>query len=343
VTSAKAIIWSRFATALAALLIAKAALSQVSETWEPGLHRDLALSHYSSLATNAEIARRVLSPLTSMRLDQALERSGKGLRAQPIDLQQEHFLLYVPRQMPEGGYGLIVFMPPWDRPSIPAGWQPVLDRLGLLFVSASASGNEASILGRRIPLAVTAAYDLTQRYRIVPRRVYVAGFSGGSRVALRVALGYPDVFRGAFLNSGSDPIGTAEAALPPADLMAAFQESSHLVLASGNQDGVNVEQDASSTASLHRWCVMNVQTFVIYGMGHEPAGTGALTRAVEAMDRDRDSHDSGLERCRATLETQLGTALRRLHQLEVEGRIGAANEERDRIDREFGGLAILAR
>ena len=64
------------------------------------------------------------------------------------------------------------------------------------------------------------------RYPIDPKRVYVGGLSGGSRAAEMTALAYPDVFRGALLNAGSDPIGgEAGIYLPPAELFRRFQET----------------------------------------------------------------------------------------------------------------------
>src|SRR5437879_3459051 len=94
---------------------------------------------------------------------------------------------------------------------------------------AARSGNDASVLARREPLALLAAHNLMQRYPVDPERVYVGGFSGGARVAMRLALGYPDLFRGAILNAGSDPIGGAEIPLPPRDMFMRFQSSKRIV------------------------------------------------------------------------------------------------------------------
>ena len=58
-----------------------------------------------------------------------------------------------------------------------------------------------------MPLALLAYENIRRSHTLDANRVYVGGMSGGSRVALRVALAYPDVFRGALLNAGSDPIG----------------------------------------------------------------------------------------------------------------------------------------
>src|SRR5208282_4778992 len=71
--------------------------------------------------------------------------------------------------------------------------------------------------------ALLAAQNIMHRYTVNPDRVYVAGFSGGSRVAMRLALGYPDLFRGALLNAGSDPIGDALAPIHPRILFSAFR------------------------------------------------------------------------------------------------------------------------
>jgi poly(3-hydroxybutyrate) depolymerase len=64
-------------------------------------------------------------------------------------------------------------------------------------------------LERRIPLALLAAHNVMQRYPVDKERLYIGGMSGGSRVALRIALAFPDVFHALLLHSGSDRIGTA--------------------------------------------------------------------------------------------------------------------------------------
>jgi len=109
-----------------------------------------------------------------------------------------------PREHRRHGYALLVFVPPWPDARVPWGGPPSWNNTVVIFVSAANSGNDASILDRREPLALLAAQNVMRRYPIDPERVYVGGFSGGSRVALRIALGYPDVFHGALLNAGSD-------------------------------------------------------------------------------------------------------------------------------------------
>jgi hypothetical protein len=50
------------------------------------------------------------------------------------------------------------------------GWAEILERRGVIFVSAENSGNEANVLDRREPLALLAAPNTMQRYRVDPQQ-----------------------------------------------------------------------------------------------------------------------------------------------------------------------------
>jgi poly(3-hydroxybutyrate) depolymerase len=139
-----------------------------------------------------------------------------------------------------------VFIPPWPRAEVPRQWIPALNRYNTILVTAANSGNEAPTIDRREPLALLALHNIMAQYPVDPQQVYIGGFSGGARVALRVALGYPDVFHGALLNAGSDPIGTLDVPLPPADLFRRFQESTRLVYLTGERDDENLGRDMYS-------------------------------------------------------------------------------------------------
>jgi pimeloyl-ACP methyl ester carboxylesterase len=111
--------------------------------------------------------------------------------------------------------------------------------------------------------------------------------SGGARVALRLALGYPDVFHGALLNAGSDPIGTLDVPLPPADLFRRFQESTRLVYLTGERDEENLGRDVDSRRSLDKWCAYDVLTQTEPRTGHELADASAFSRSLEALLGER--------------------------------------------------------
>jgi predicted esterase len=53
-------------------------------------------------------------------------------------------------------------------------------------------------------LAVLGALEMMKRYRIDSTRVYVAGYSGGARMAGMLGFYQPDVFHGTIQNCGAD-------------------------------------------------------------------------------------------------------------------------------------------
>ncbi|HWJ36700.1 MAG TPA: hypothetical protein VNR70_15645 [Steroidobacteraceae bacterium] len=304
-----------------------------------GLQNDVVFSDYSPLSSSTELLHRLLSPLNAVQVSKRLAHSAVALRDQPIDLAQERFTVYVPSHSPTKGYGLLVFVPPWENAMLPRGWASILDRRGVIFVSAAKSGNEANILDRRDPLALLAAHNIMQRFRVDPERIYIGGFSGGSRVALRLALGFPDLFRGAFLNAGSDPIGDAQAPLPPPELFSRFQEMTRIVYISGQNDAVNVDKDASSSQSLLEWCVFDWYAERSPWMGHEVAGSTVLARALDLLDKHAEPNLAKLNNCRLHVNQELGKQIDQASDLLAAGHVDGARKLLNKTDTRYGGLA----
>lgn len=297
-------------------------------------------SDYTPLAGGAELMRRLLSPLAAAEAQRELERSHQQLAAQSIDLAAEKFLIYVPPHEGAHGYGVLAFVPPWDDARLPQGWAGVLDRYGLIFVSAARSGNDADVIGRREPLALLGAWNVMRRYPVDAGRVYVGGFSGGARIALRLALGYPDFFRGALLDAGSDPIGAGGPPLPPPrELLWRFQEGTRLVYLTGERDTLHLSMDSASLESMRRWCVFDVVADTIPGAAHELAGPAALARALAALARPVAPEPGRLSACRARIEQGLAARLAEVQSLAGAGRRAAAQRLLGELDRHFGGLA----
>ena len=301
---------------------------------------DVVFNRYSALSRTAEIARRTLTPLTVRRGEEVLAARGEALREQPIDLTREKFTLYVPGgPPPASGYGLLVFVAPWEPATRPLSWQRPLERHGLIFVSAASSGNEVTVLDRRLPLALLACENVRARYPVDPARVYIGGLSGGSRVAEITALAYPDVFRGALLNAGSDPIGGERGIyLPPADLLRRFQ-TIRIVFATGEDDERNLRDDQITRASLKDWCVLDVEVKVARGLGHEPLDPPSLDRALSALDKPSRVDAGELARCNARIGQELAAKLTEAAAAIDRGDRQGARALLNAIDGRFGGLA----
>jgi pimeloyl-ACP methyl ester carboxylesterase len=304
-----------------------------------GLQRDIGFDRYSPLSTNDQLMRRLLTPLQAELTRRNLSETGKALATEPVDLGRERFTLYVPPKTPPGGYGLLVFVPPWPEASIPPDWIPVLDRYGVIFVTAAHSGNDASVLGRRIPLAVIEAENVIDRYPVNPQHVYVGGLSGGARVALRVAIAFPDLFRGAFLNAGSDPLGGDGAAVPARPLLYAFQQSSRVVAVTGSDDTINVAKDAETAYAMKRWCAYNFSPRTIAFMGHDLARPDALADALDSLASPPRGNPSRLEACRSALDSTLSKGLQEVQAAIDAARPGEARARITGLDAQFGGFA----
>jgi hypothetical protein len=301
-----------------------------------GLQRNVIFSDYSPLSGSVELAHRTLSPLANIEIARATKNA--ALRPQAVDLTDERFSIYVPAQRPSQGYALMVFIPPWQDAHLPPGWAMVLERHGMISVSATKSGNEEKVLDRRIPLALLGAYNVMQRYPVDPERVYIGGFSGGSRVALRTALAYPDLFRGALLNAGSDPIGDGEELVPPDDLFAKFQKS-RLVYVTGSQDDWNIQHDMVSRDSMKAWCVFGTAIETMSRVGHESAVPYSLDRAIAVLDQRPPVDQGKLSECRARIAKELAADLQRIDGLLDRDKPHDAWRSLTKTDMRYGGLA----
>ena len=302
---------------------------------------DVVFTEYSVLSSTAELLRRLYSPLNAIRINQEAQRTGRTLRGQPIDLAREHYSIYVPDHphSASGAYSLLVFIPPWPRAEVPRHWIPALNRYNTILVTAANSGNEAPTIDRREPLALLALHNIMAQYPVDPQQVYIGGFSGGARVALRLALGYPDVFHGALLNAGSDPIGTTDVPLPPADLFRRFEESTRLVYLTGERDEDNLILDGYSRRSLDKWCVFDVVTQTEPRAGHELADASAFSRSLDALLGQRRSDLGKLENCRARIAHELTTQLAQVESAIAHGDSNGAKQLLSQIDARYGGLA----
>jgi pimeloyl-ACP methyl ester carboxylesterase len=298
---------------------------------------NVVFTRYSPLSRNVEIARRALPPVTYRRIQAA------QLAEQAIDLAKERFDLYVPSGAPPAaGYGLVVFVAPWPDPTRPRVWRGSLDRRGLIFVAAQRSGNGTSTLDRRMPLALLAYENVRARFHLDERRVYMMGFSGGSRVAEMTALAYPDIFRGAVLNAGADPIdGQTGMYKPPAELFRAFQHS-RLVYITGDEDTDNLHADDVSQASMRQACVLDVKTELTFKLGHQSLDQLSFDRALDALEAPRSVDAAELARCNARLDRAIDEALAEIAATLARGDRQGARAQVNVIDARFGGLAAPA-
>ncbi len=112
------------------------------------------------------------------------------------DSTQQRYELYVPRAVTATKpTGLVLFISAGDDPAGLAQWRTVCDAAGMLFASPYGAGNNTQG-PERTRIVLDVLDDVRRRFAVDPDRTYLGGFSGGARVACRIAFALPEYFGG---------------------------------------------------------------------------------------------------------------------------------------------------
>ncbi len=293
---------------------------------------------YSPLVADAELARRMFTPLQYVHLLDELMAPGRARPSHTVDLAEERFDLFVPERQPAKGYGLLVFVSPMPSLPVPSDWKYSLNRAGVIYVAARRSGNDQDVFLRRAPLALHAYENIRQRYPLDPERVWVAGYSGGGKVAIRVAASFPDVFRGAMLVAGSMMLGELGFAPPPENLMTLFQQRSRLAFATGALDLPNIGIDLRSREALRDNCVFALRKLAMPRVGHDLPDARAFAAALNFIDRQPEPPTTETERCRAKLQAEAEHLMAGTEADFAAGEIGRVGAKLQLLSDRYGGL-----
>lgn len=244
------------------------------------------------------------SPLSE--IDQYLERfhlSRKGLvESDPAqgsyDLASETFEVFAPDSYdPEKPAGLFVWVSPGNSGGLsrPENLK-ALSENNMIWIGANNSGNDRWHW-YRTGLALDAAFNMAMLYNIDPQRVYIAGYSGGGRVASALAYLYPEVFTGGAFFYGSNyfrqvPVPTKPGAYwragfptpPDGDLERMKREHSY-VFVTGEHD-FNREETKANSGMLLTDGFDHVTYIEIQGADHGYGLQGeSFAKVIEALER----------------------------------------------------------
>jgi len=137
------------------------------------------------------------------RLDWVFASTNRSPAEPPADLlggaydslKQSYELFLPPRKNPKTPMPAVVFVSAGDEP---AGWkafEPVCKELGVVFVGVRGAGNNVPT-PRRCRVILDCLDDVRRQVPLDPDRTYMAGFSGGGRVACAVTFALPEQFGG---------------------------------------------------------------------------------------------------------------------------------------------------
>lgn len=294
----------------------------------------------SPLAAADEFSRRVFSPTTFDRLLRYEQHIGQRPMEQTVDLAVERYDIWLPETRPERGYGLLVFVSPMPRWELTRDWKKELDRAGIIYVAARRSGNTENVYERRIPLALHAYENIIARYPVDAERVYISGFSGGSRTAVRIAAAYADIFHGALLIGGAKVIGEEDFAPPPAELMTLLQRRMRLVYSTGGNDTPNRVLDARGRQEMRSRCVAGVYDISQRRLDHWVPLARTFRKAIERLDAPLSEAELEQQaQCMPGLLAKVDADLAAAEQAYAAGDAKRAGELLGAADIVWGGLA----
>ena len=173
--------------------------------------------------------------------------------------------------------GLLVFVSPTRSSWMQRNWAPLLQEKNLIWISAESSGNY-TLTNKRILLTLTAPYLVEERYSIDPDRIYVAGFSGGGKVASLTAPRFANLFRGAIYICGVEFWSETN----PERLSLAT--SSRYVFVTGTRDFNRLPTKRAYDKYLHAG-MTNSKLMVVKGMEHETPDAEQLREAIDYLDQ----------------------------------------------------------
>lgn len=206
---------------------------------------------------------------------------GKSDPDADYDLAGETFEAHVPPAYdPASPWGLVVFINSGKGGN---AWYyaEVMASRRLIWIASADSPNERHF-PIRLALALDAAWNMQQRFRIDPRRVYLCGLSGGGRCASELAPVYPDVFNGALYFCGCNPPNWPSdraAGLPLRRLAGA----SRFALMTGSGDP-NRNQTRSLADAYPSLGLTRSAYFEEPGLGHAMPTPAWFTRGIDFLD-----------------------------------------------------------
>lgn len=185
--------------------------------------------------------------------------------------------VYVPESYRvESPAGIVVYVSPSQSGMPPRGWSSVMDEHNLIWISANKSGNRV-LVPRRVLKAILALNAIQQEYVLNETRVYIAGFSGGGKIASMIATDYANTFDGGFFVCGVEFWDVDE----PRHFEAI--KSNRYVFLTGERD-----QALEPTKRVYRNYrdagVPHIQLVVVHDMGHTNPPSREFSRALEFLD-----------------------------------------------------------
>lgn len=205
--------------------------------------------------------------------------------------------------------GVLLWVSPVEDGRCPQVFEPALDELNLIAVSADRAHNERALTDR-LQLCLDAVETARSRFLVDDARIYVTGMSGGGRCSTILQCCLPEVFTGAVPIVGIDsyhnaPTGSGNLRWPAR--FAKPDAASFALLKTRRIRGITGDQDFNEPEMTVRTEMMErdgleILLDVYPGMGHTMPTAEQFAIALRWVDEpSRAARDEGLAEARRLL------------------------------------------
>lgn len=177
----------------------------------------------------------------------------------------------------ERGFPLVVFISAGNNPAGWGAWEQVCRRHGIVFAAPRDAGNSTP-MPRRVRIVLDVLDDVRRKYRIDADRTYLAGFSGGARVASAIAFALPEYFGGVIAACGGSDLRDE------VWLRQRVADRLGVALITGEQDFNRGETERFRGPILSAMGVQS-KVWVIAGMGHALPDSAIFAEVYEWLER----------------------------------------------------------
>jgi len=220
---------------------------------------------------------------------------GYKLPLPDYNVASERFRVILPKhehQDTNEAWGVLVWISPEDNARVNEDLAAQLAAHRLLLVSPFKSGNDRHPLDR-FRLALDAVCNMCRQYPVDPKRIYVGGFSGGSRIASMLGVAYGDIFTGTLCICGVNsylevrvPGGEEYPATftPDPGALARAKQVGRFALVTGETDPNRAGTKVLAQSGFKQQGFKHLLYLEVPGMGHAIPGTASLQQALDFLE-----------------------------------------------------------
>ncbi|MEQ8790859.1 MAG: hypothetical protein RIC55_31645 [Pirellulaceae bacterium] len=161
------------------------------------------VSATAAVATDVETGyREKVAVSAPTRLDWVFALANQSPADPPQDWLKEYdstkqtYELFVPEDYsPKRSWPVVIFVSPSAKARGFRSWKSACEKLGVIFAGPHGAGNDCDVT-KRVRIVLDVLDDVRRRYNTDADRTYIAGFSGGGRIACSIGFSLPEHFGG---------------------------------------------------------------------------------------------------------------------------------------------------